>query len=60
MSETTWDVNAHNVKMRDAYANLTAYWLGHRVVTKWQTVEFIADQAAHCSRLLAHYSTLVR
>lgn len=44
--------------LASAYATLTLYWTGRRMVGGWQTVEFISNQAAHCARLTATYTRL--
>ena len=49
----------HIRKMHDAYTDNAAYWMGNRAINGWQTVPFVADQAAHCATMAAHYGRLV-
>jgi hypothetical protein len=49
----------HIRKMHEAYNDNARYWMGNRAISGWQTVGFVADQAAHCATMAAHYARLV-
>jgi len=47
-------------KLAASYTDMAQYWMGRRVVTSWQTVEFIAATAGRCAALAAHYARLAQ
>jgi len=45
-------------KLADTYSDLARYWMGQRMIGSWQTVEFIGNQAAHCTTQAVRFARL--
>jgi hypothetical protein len=43
-------------RLARVYQDLALYWMGKRTVHGYQTVEYISEQAAHCTSEAVHYA----